>query len=222
MITYTSHSLCDRNNQSETYPDSRWQPRIAQNSRWQPRIAQNSRWQFRCLNNRGIILGEIIKSINDIIISCPTTRGSEANVNLITNFIWLGNMYISQDLDFMTRYGIKYIINVTSDVPNKFDFIHYVRFPIHDRDACKINLMEMMDQGADVINEAVSTKQQILIHCKRGHHRSASIIAFYLMKYHNMSLRNAICLIKQIRPTSFRRMTCMMRTLICYDYFRYF
>jgi len=75
----------------------------------------------------------------------------------------------------------------------------------------------MIEQGADAINKAVSENSIVLVHCKRGHHRSATIVAFYLMKYKNMSLVDAIFFIKKSRPTAFRKMTCMLETLIWFE-----
>ena len=174
-------------------------------------------WHYKHLNDTEQKIGKLISVINDLIVNYSDYKGSEADANLIMNQIWLGNLNTAQDFNFVTSKQIKAIINATTDVPNKFDFIDYTNYYIKDEDACKENLMYVMECGANIINSSVIDQKPILVHCKRGHHRSASIIAFYLMKYHNMSLIYAIYLIKTARPTTFRRITCMLQELILYE-----
>ena len=171
-------------------------------------------WKFKQLTDNEIKLGQLNREINNLIVRYSDPMNIEADATLITDYIWLGNWRAAHNSSFITEEKIKYIINATTDVPNKFPFVTCTTFAINDERACYKNLLPMMNNGADIINKAVQEKQQILVHCKRGHHRSASIVAFYLMKYRNMSLAKAIIFIKSVRPTAFSRMTCMLETLI--------
>jgi len=177
-------------------------------------------WNFKQLNGQEKKLGEFIKEINNIITHTPQSNFNEADANIIFGSVWLGNIHAAHDFNFVTSERIKYIINATSDIENKFPFIHYQTLPITDINACYKNFIQMIEDGADIIYKAICENKPILVHCKRGHHRSASVVAFYLMKYHNMSLIDAICMIKKARPTTFRRMTCLLQTLIHYEYSR--
>ena len=175
-------------------------------------------WYFDNLSMKEIKLGEIIKNINNLITNFPANNQPEADATMILNNIWLGNCISAHDYRFIRGKKIKYIINATDDISNKFPSnVTYINFFLHDDDACKLNFMDEINYCADIIHKAVSENSTILIHCKRGHHRSASIVAYYLMKYHNMTLMDAIYLIKSLRPTTFMRMTCMVKTLICYQ-----
>jgi protein tyrosine/serine phosphatase len=131
--------------------------------------------------------------------------------------LWLGDKYIAHNLEFITQNEIKYIINITDNINNKFDFVSYVNFRIRDIMACETDTLDVLKQGAEIINVVLHHNLPILIHCKQGHHRSASIVAFYLMQYHHLSLLSALHLIKQIRPRAFRRVSCMLKTLIDYE-----
>lgn len=179
---------------------------------------QNNTWHFKILDNNEKKFGVLIRQINNIIISNKKTKGTETHADFLFNYVWLGNIYAANSLDFLKNNAIKYIINVTPETINRFTFIEYATFPINDSEACYNNYISIMENAADIIDKAISEKKPILVHCKRGHHRSACIIAFYLMKYHKMTLANSIHLIKNIRPTAFRRMTCMLKTLIYYEY----
>lgn len=178
-------------------------------------------WHYQQLNKDQQKIGQLIKNINDLIVNFNNINGSvptnSPDANLIMENIWLGNSSVAQDFNFMVSKKINTIINITKDISNYFDFIDYVNYFIRDDDACQINLFYVMEQGAKIINDVVSNKKTILVHCKRGHHRSACVVAFYLMKYHNISLICAISLIKNIRPTAFRRITCMLQELILYE-----
>lgn len=177
-------------------------------------------WYFDNLNMKEIALGEIIKNINNLITNFPPNNQPEADATMILNNIWLGNWIAAYDYRFIRGKKIKYIINATDNIPNKFPSdVTYINFFLHDNDACKLDFMQEINYCADIIHKAVSENSAILIHCKRGHHRSASIVAYYLMKYHSMTLVDAIYLIKSLRPTAFVRMTCMVKTLISYQNF---
>ena len=183
-----------------------------------PHMSVNNSWHFDNLGRKEIALGEMIKRINNLITNFPPACQPEADATMILNNIWLGNCIVAHDYHFVRLKQIKYIINATNDIQNKFQSVtSYINFSLRDDDACEFNFMNEINYCADIINKAVSENSAILIHCKRGHHRSASIVAYYLMKYHNMALIDAIYLIKSLRPTTFRRMTCMMKTLICYE-----
>lgn len=184
--------------------------------------SSNKLWEFKQLTNNDIRLGNIFKQVNDLIINHTVNKASivEADANLIIDLIWLGNMRAAHDLKFVTTKCIRHIINITKNVPNIFMNINYLTLPINDIEVCYNNYFPMMNKGAALINKIVSEKIPILVHCKRGHHRSAAVLALYFMKYHKMSLIDAIKLIKYVRPTTFQRITCMLQVLIYYEYFR--
>lgn len=155
---------------------------------------------------------DIIRQLKNIITF--GTKPNSANANLIVKNLWLGNCLAAHDIDFVTQQHIKYIINVTDDVPNKFPFINYTSYKIKDIYACHKNLFRIINEAADIIHHVLSSNSAILVHCKQGHHRSATIVVFYLMKYQDMSLIDAVKFVKNIRPNAFRRINCMLKTLI--------
>ena len=181
----------------------------------------NDSRRFDVLSKKDVITGEITKNINNLITKFPTNDRPEPDATMILSGIWLGNCIAAHDSNFVRSKNIKYIINATDVVPNKFQSITYVKFSIRDDDACQENLLESINYCADIIHKAKSENNAILIHCKKGHHRSAAIVAFYLMKYHNISLIDAVYMIKSFRPTTFVRMTCMLKSLICYQASKY-
>lgn len=160
----------------------------------------------------------LTKKINKIISTLHRTDTLEPDANLILKgSLWLGNLRVAHDPRFIGRKRIRYIVNATKNTQNVFPFIRYFVFPFRDIDMRYQNLLPMMENGADAIHRAVSSGSTILVHCKNGHHRSASIVALYLMKYHGMTLVDAIMFIKKKRPGTFDRMTYILRALIWYE-----
>ena len=179
-------------------------------------------WKFHKLTDKEKLTGDIYREINNLISRCTQNNWSdenfiEADANLIVNNIWLGNVRAAQDFNFVTSKKINHIINASDKASNIFTFLTYTTYPIIDKDVCYQNMVQLLQNGAKTINDIVNSNNIILIHCKNGHHRSASMLAFYFMTYHNMSLPDAIDLIKKYRPTAFRRMTCMLNALIKYE-----
>ena len=152
---------------------------------------KKSNWRFKTLRLRDLKKLQITNELDHIIREF-SNQLETSNESLILPGLWLGNKYTAKDIDFVTNNKIKYIINITDDINNEFDFISYTNFKIRDIMACEnsrketeIDTLGILRRGSEIINTALGNNMSVLVHCKRGHHRSASIIAFYLMKYHD-------------------------------------
>jgi protein tyrosine/serine phosphatase len=180
-------------------------------------ISDSKMWYFKKLHGYEKIQGTLLRKINDIIINRSIYNFKESDGNLICPHVWLGNYHIAHDFNFVTGHKIDHIINMTGNISNIFPFIDYTQHPIRDNDINNVNIYDIMDSCANIIHNVVSSGHNILVHCKQGHHRSAAMIVFYLMKYHNMDLVNALCYVKNRRPTSFRKITKILKYLMNYD-----
>jgi protein-tyrosine phosphatase len=156
----------------------------------------------------------------------------ENDVDEILPKLFLGNAKSSYDDKFLTMYKIKYIIRVMYefDFSKKRDDIIYFHIEIRDSKTCASTkdsnpylYQRIFGDATDLINklririaQSTTPDSAILIHCKRGHHRSASIAAAYLVRYQNFTFTNAIDYIKSIRPNSLKKNTCIMYELYKY------
>jgi hypothetical protein len=184
------------------------------------RLPNIGSWKFYLITNEESKMANLYRQVNILITNDSYNLPYENHVDLIMDSLWLGNAESAHNIKFIFYNKIKYIINVTKEIQDKFTHVKsitYIRLPMNDSDACKEKLLSVMEKGADHINDIITSQFSVLVHCKRGHHRSASIVALYLMKYYRMPLLDAIQLIKKIRPSTFRRMTCMLRSLIYYE-----
>ena len=133
--------------------------------------------------------------------------------NIIDN-IYLGNGYNASNYSVIRDYNIKYIVNVTKEIPNYYEYnivstnntscvpnnidIKYFNIPIFDNDEGHIRVY--ISNVLDFIEEAQSKNDgNILIHCYMGSSRSASVVLAYLIYKYNFTLNNALKYIKKKR-----------------------
>lgn len=57
-----------------------------------------------------------------------------------------------------------------------------------------------LDMGTSIINDSVSSKDTVYVHCKNGHGRSPSLVIAYLMRFRGMTYEDAHSLVKEKRP----------------------
>lgn len=145
----------------------------------------------------------------------------EDNYNKITNNIWLGNKYAASDNEFIQKNNIKRIINVTSNIENnKYKNIKYFRVPLDTvkiiNKKNKFNPIIIDNINFDIyckicnifIEEGINNGENILIHCKKGHTRSAIILLNYLMyKYKNIPEKEIIKYIQNNRNNTLKNYT---------------
>ena len=142
----------------------------------------------------------------------------EKDVSEIIPKLWLGNYKSALSRKFINKHNIKYIINVTKNIPNLFekDGIKYLNIKINDIDTRYQNINDMLDLCNKFISDALQKNNGILVHCKKGHHRSASIVASYLIKNLKYDYVKAILLINSIRKCALSRNACMLNGVYKY------
>lgn len=137
----------------------------------------------------------------------------EHDMDEIVKNIWLGNFKAAYDRDELDKHNIKYVINITDTIECPFDDKLYLYIPIRDKYSChyasKHFIIRNYLKAFKFIDEALNRNKGVLIHCKKGHHRSANILLFYLIYKYNMGYIKALMLIKSKRPQALCRKTCI-------------
>ncbi|CAF3182734.1 unnamed protein product [Rotaria socialis] len=112
------------------------------------------------------------------------------------------NLYISGLESSATIYnkGIRSVINISSECPiqDLGPSVEYEKVSISDLPTTSIQ--PYFDRLADRIDQHLRQGKKTLVHCYVGRSRSASIILAYLMKYRQMSLREAFYYLRSRRP----------------------
>lgn len=106
----------------------------------------------------------------------------------IIDNIYLGSCYNASNENLLKELNIKKIVNISDDIPNYHNDIEYYNYKIKDDGIEQFNLEEMNK----LIDFIKTDDRNILIHCVMGKSRSVTVVLYYLMKIHNMSLENAL------------------------------
>ncbi|XP_074978435.1 dual specificity protein phosphatase 9 isoform X2 [Caretta caretta] len=112
--------------------------------------------------------------------------------------LYLGSAQDSANMETLARLGIRYVLNVTPNLPNLFEEqggFCYKQIPISDH--WSQNLARFFPEAIAFIDEAVSQNCGILVHCLAGVSRSVTVTVAYLMQRLNLSLNDAYDLVKR-------------------------
>lgn len=125
--------------------------------------------------------------VNDVIFGEAT--------HIIDN-IYLGSAFNAADHEWLEEKGITCIVNVTKEISNFYpDEFTYHRYGVDDLLGSRIG--NYYDSFLDICDS--HAQSNILVHCFAGRSRSASLVVYYLVKRHDMSLLNAISFVRQRR-----------------------
>lgn len=113
----------------------------------------------------------------------------------------IDNLYISglESPTAILNKGIRAVINISSECPlqNLGPNVDYEKIAIPDVPTASIHVY--FDRLTDRIERNLQQGIKTLVHCYVGRSRSASIILAYLMRYQNMSLREAFYYLRSRR-----------------------
>nr|CDJ86052.1 Dual specificity phosphatase domain containing protein [Haemonchus contortus] len=128
-----------------------------------------------------------------------TTPSTDKRQNFpvkILPHLLLGNYETASDAKVLERNKARYIINVTSNLPNTFEdnpAYHYLRISVDDNSSH--NLSQYFPEAIAFIDAAARSGDACLVHCLAGISRSVTICLAYLMAKNKWSLEDAYDLV---------------------------
>ncbi|KAE9553782.1 hypothetical protein FO519_003003 [Halicephalobus sp. NKZ332] len=110
----------------------------------------------------------------------------------ILPYLYLGNDETAKNMETLKRYNVRYVINVTNNLPNYFKEepgFNYLRIGVDD--TCSHNLIEHFPTAIAFIEKAREEKCSVLVHCWAGISRSVTVCLAYLMQATHSTLEQA-------------------------------
>lgn len=136
---------------------------------------------------------------------------------IVENLLYLGDCDHANDHSLIKRHNIKYIVNATKDVPDYFSYLPYMQYlsvPIEDLVEDTPSLY--FDKVNRFIDRAKTNSCAVLIHCKAGVSRSATLAIAYIMKSCDMTAIQA-CLFVQRQRSCVAPNPGFMKQLVEYE-----
>jgi protein-tyrosine phosphatase len=114
---------------------------------------------------------------------------------IIKNKLYLGDMFSANDELLIKEKNISCIISVAENlkVTNSNPNIQIYRYNLSDDYNCNISLY------FDEISEIINNEKIVLVNCVAGISRSSTIVIAYIMKYYNLSLKDAFLYVRNRR-----------------------
>lgn len=116
----------------------------------------------------------------------------------IFDHVYLGSEWNASNLEELRRNGVRHILNVTREIDNFFPGVFdYLNIRVYDDE--KTDLLKHWDNTYKYIHKAEKEGSKVLVHCKMGISRSASVVIAYAMKAYNWNFDKALKHVKQKR-----------------------
>lgn len=116
----------------------------------------------------------------------------------VFEYLYLGSEWNASNLEELQRNGIGQILNVTREIDNFFPgLFDYLNVRVYDEDGTE--LLRHWDKTFKFIEKAKKNGSKVLVHCKMGVSRSASVVVAYAMKAYNWNLQHALEFVKNKR-----------------------
>merc|ERR1712224_1018865 len=101
-----------------------------------------------------------------------------------TPALYLGDKDAAADFAVLDELGIRAIVNASSELPNLFEGrMRYLHVELED--APEEELLPHVSRTNSFIDDAIHRGESVLVHCRFGVSRSASlVIAYFMCKQH--------------------------------------
>lgn len=114
-------------------------------------------------------------------------------MNIVDN-LYLGSAAHAAQKELLERLGITALLNVSPNCPNHWpERFEYETIPVEDNSTADIKVHFV--KAIEFINRVKSKGGKVLVHCKAGVSRSATLCLAYLI-YSKMCLNDAYDLVK--------------------------
>lgn len=116
----------------------------------------------------------------------------------IFDHVYLGSEWNASNHEELHKNGVRHILNVTREIDNFFPgMFNYLNVRVYDDE--KTDLLKHWDDTFKYISRARTEGSKVLVHCKMGVSRSASVVIAYAMKAFGWDFKTAFDYVKRKR-----------------------
>jgi len=165
-------------------------------------------WEMKKISSRSTVADEESESTPEPVLDEEDGEVSEQttchleNASRVLQNLYLGGKEAVQDVKSLELQGICAVVCCSRDheIPDeKFvPGLEYMRVDVEDMGREPIGLF--FPETTEFIHTQLLQERPVLVHCKAGVSRSASILLAYLMEYRQYSLIDAFRLLIRLRP----------------------
>ncbi|KAI7688090.1 hypothetical protein SSS_08051 [Sarcoptes scabiei] len=118
----------------------------------------------------------------------------------ILDYLYLGSEWNASNFEELKGKGVQKILNVTSEIDNYFPgYFDYYNIRVEDDEAT--NMLRHLNDTYYYIRKAKDEGVKVLVHCKKGISRSASVVVAYIMKEKSYDLNKALHFVRNQRSS---------------------
>lgn len=122
-------------------------------------------------------------------------------MSLIVEGLYLSNLKTSRNHKFFKTQKISDVLIAAKTLKMIFKEVHYKRLILDDNP--KQNIAKYFAESIKFIQDSISQKRNILVHCLGGKSRSVTIVVAYVMLKQNQTFEKALEFVKtQHRPSN--------------------
>ena len=120
----------------------------------------------------------------------------DANLNQVDDNIFIGSEPAAANFELLKKFKISHIVNAAAEIKNYFSQnIFYLNLFLHDDPTIyKEDLFVVLEPAYRWIDAVIKRNptKRILVHCRAGISRSASVVIYYLMRKYKCSYQEAL------------------------------
>lgn len=115
-------------------------------------------------------------------------------MSLIVEGLYLSNLKTSRNHKFFKTENISDVLIAAKNLKMPFKEVNYKRLILNDN--LKQNIAQYFAESIKFIQDAISQKRNILVHCLGGKSRSVTIVVAYVMFKQNQTFEKALEFVK--------------------------
>ena len=171
-------------------------------------------------STKGRIVGMMIQ---DAAQNTGEPRSKAKHVGEVRPGLYLGGINVALDRPYLRQHNIQSIINCTTEIPcvfkkDNFSTLKSFSYPVDqvymkNEEEIEYLHIRLVDEEIEQIGchfdetyaflESALKRGSVLVHCAQGVSRSASVVAAYLIRKEELTLKEAlasICVVRQVHP----------------------